>query len=84
MAQVEKSIMLRLRNNETRIADPLDPTQHASWQTTLKTPVTLEEGDQVKIHTCILDTSAESVIQIDDPGGVDVSIGVMKYITIWC
>lgn len=83
MAQVEKSIMLRLRNNETRIADPLDPTQHASWQTTLKTPVTLEEGDQVKIHTCILDTSAESVIQIDDPAGVDVSIGVMKYITFY-
>ena len=83
MAQTEKSVMLRLRNNESRIADPLDPTQHASWQTTLKTPVTLEEGDQVKIHTCILDTSAESIIQLDDPAGVDISIGVMKYITFY-
>ena len=83
MAQTEKSVMLRLRNNESRVADPLDPTQHASWQTTLKTPVILEEGDQVKIHTCILDTSAESIIQIDDPEGVDISIGVMKYITFY-
>ncbi len=83
MAQTEKSVMLRLRNNESRIADPNDPTQHASWQTTLKTPVTLEEGDQVKIHTCILDTSAESVIQLDDPDGVDIEIGVMRYITFY-
>ena len=83
MAQIEKTIMLRLRNNETRIADPNDPTSHASYQTTLKTPVTLEEGDQVRIHTCILDTSAEGQIQIDDPAGVDCSIGVLKYLRFY-
>ena len=83
MAQIEKTVMLRLRNNETRVADPNDPSSHASYQTTLKTPVTLEEGDQVRIHTCILDTSAEGIIQIDDPAGVDCSIGVLKYIRFY-
>ena len=83
MAQIEKTVMLRLRNNETRVADPNDPSSHASYQTTLKTPVTLEEGDQVRIHTCILDTSAEGIIQIDDPAGVECSIGVLKYIRFY-
>ena len=83
MATVEKSIMLRLRNNETRVADPNDPVQHAVWQTTLKTPVTLEQGDQVKIHTCILDGSAESIINIDDEDGIDCEVGVYKFLTFY-
>lgn len=83
MAQIEKTIMLRLRNNESQIADPNDPNKHASYQTTLKTPVTLMEGDTVRIHTCILDTSAEATIQINDPAGVDIKIGVLKYITFY-
>jgi len=83
MSQVQKSIMLRLRNNETRIADPNDESSHASYQTTLKTPVTLEEGDTVRVHTCILDTSAESVIQVDEPNGIECRMGIFKYLTYY-
>ena len=77
--QIEKSIMIKLRESESNSAG------NGNFTTTLIKSVLLEDGDQVKVHTAILDTSTEGLINIsnfDDNGvanGLDLSIDVLRW-----
>ena len=78
--QIEKSIIIKLRESEsTNIAN-------GNFTTTLAKPITLEEGDQVRIHTAILDTSSQGLISVagyDDDGdvavGLDIEVDVLRW-----
>ena len=71
---MEKSTIIRLRQAESSSI-----SSNGDYNVTLKEGVTIEEGDQVRVHSVILDTATESVISLD----VDtrVNMGVAKYIT---
>ena len=81
---LERSIMLKCRQAESS-----DFLGNGNYKTNLKKPVRLEEGDVVKIHTAILDTSTEGIVQVDSDIGTDgietgemaVSMTMAKYIT---
>ena len=66
--------MIRLRQAESSVTN-----SNGDYSVTLKEGVTIEEGDVVKVHSVILDTATESLINID----IDtrVKMGVAKYIT---
>ena len=77
--QIDKSIIIKLRESEsTNIAN-------GNFTTTLTKPITLEEGDQVRVHTAILDTSSQGLISVsefDDKGvasGLDVEVDVLRW-----
>ena len=77
--QIEKSTIIKLREGEsTALAN-------GNYTTTLTKPVTLEQGDQVRVHTVILDTSTQDLINIanfDDNGvanGLDVSMDILRW-----
>ena len=71
---MEKSTIIRLRQAESSTI-----SSNGDYNVTLKEGVTIEQGDQVRVHSVILDTATESVISLD----VDtrVNMGVAKYIT---
>jgi len=81
---VERSIMLKCRQAESS-----DFLGNGNYTTNLKKPVRLEEGDVCKIHTAILDTSTQGIVQIDsdidtngrETGEMAVSMTMAKYIT---
>ena len=82
---VEKSIILKCRQAESS-----DNLGNGNWKTNLKRPVLLEQGDVVKIHTAILDTSADAQVIVEsdvdpltgiDTGSMKVSMTMAKYIT---
>jgi len=70
---MEQSTIIRLRQSESAITN-----SNGDFSVNLKQGVTIEEGDQVRVHSVILDTATESVINID----VDtrVKMGVAKYV----
>ena len=71
---MEKSTILKLRQLESN-----DVTTNGSYKVTLKEGITMVEGDSMKIHTAILDTTTESVITLakDTP----ITMTTIKYIT---
>jgi len=71
---MEKSTIIRLRQAESSTTN-----SNGDYQVSLKEGVNIEEGDQVRVHSVILDTATESVINIDKK--IRVKMGVAKYIT---
>ena len=87
MAQIQKSIILKCRQSEST-----GDYGNGNYTTNLKKPTILEEGDVVKIHTAILDTSTTGLVQVIgdlDPitgistGEMSCSIDIVKYNTIY-
>ena len=58
---MEKSIIIKLRQSEAT-----ETESNGSYSVTLKTPVMVEEGDVVKVHTVVLDTATESVVNVEN------------------
>ena len=73
---MESSTLIKLRQKEAT-----NITQNGAYNISLKESVTLEQGDVVKLHTAILDTSTESFITLenDTPISVDVATYVRNY-----
>ncbi len=73
---MENSTLIKLRQLESS-----DVTQNGAYNISLKENVTLEQGDIVKLHTAILDTSTESFITLneDTPIEMDVANYVRNY-----
>ena len=71
---MEKSTIIKLRQAEANEVDI-----NGSYKVSLAQGINLEEGDEVRVHSVILDTATESVISLD----VDtrVNMGVAKYVT---
>ena len=69
---MEKSTIIKLRQSEANEVD-----ENGSFRVNLTNGITLEEGDEVRVHSVILDTATESVISLPEP--VDVVMGVAKY-----
>jgi len=69
---MEKSTIIKLRQTEANEVD-----ENGSFRVNLTNGITLEEGDEVRVHSVILDTATESVISLPEP--VDVVMGVAKY-----
>ena len=57
---MEKSTIIRLRQAESSTTN-----SNGDYQVSLKEGVNIEEGDQVRVHSVILDTATESVINIE-------------------
>ena len=57
---MEKSILIKLRQGEAN-----DVKQNGAYNVSLREAILLEEGDVVKMHTAILDTSSESFVILD-------------------
>ena len=68
----EKSTILKLRQAESR-----DVTTNGSYSISLKEPTLLEEGDIVKVHSVFLDTTTESLVEIDED--TTITMEVAKY-----
>ena len=69
----QSSTILKLRQAESR-----DITTNGSYNISLRESVLLETGDQVKIHSVFLDTTTESVVEIDVP--TTITMEVAKYL----
>ena len=74
MAQIEKSTIIKLRQNEA--SAPL--INNGEFRITLSEPILMEEGDQMRVHTAILDSSAPGIINV--PEELDIEIDVGRYI----
>ena len=72
----EKSTILKLRQAESR-----DVTTNGSYSISLKEGVQLEEGDIVKVHSVFLDTTTESLVEIDED--TTITMEVAKYWRQW-
>ena len=70
---MEKSILIKLRQGEAN-----DVTQNGAYNGSLKEAILLEEGDVVKMHTAILDTSSESFVILDED--TLISMKVAQYV----
>ena len=70
---MEKSILIKLRQGEAN-----DVTQNGAYNVSLKEAILLEEGDVVKMHTAILDTSSESFVILDED--TLISMKVAQYV----
>ena len=70
---MEKSILIKLRQGEAN-----DVKQNGAYNVSLKEAILLEEGDVVKMHTAILDTSSESFVILDED--TPISIKVAQYV----
>ena len=71
---MEKSTIIRLRQAESS-----HTSSNGSFNVSLKQGINLDEGDIVKVHSVILDTATESVINVEK--NTRVKMGVAKYIT---
>lgn len=80
MAQTQKSIVLKLRQEEAT-----SQMGHGNYTINLKKPVLMAEGDVVKVHTAILDTSADGIVQVPDDGtgvgGITCHLDIALYNT---
>ena len=70
---MEKSILIKLRQGEAN-----DVKQNGAYNVSLKEAILLEEGDVVKMHTAILDTSSESFVILDED--TPISMKVAQYV----
>ncbi len=71
---MEKSTILKLRQSESA-----NVSTNGSYKITLKEGIQMKEGDSMRIHTAILDTTTESVITLDED--TDITMTTIKYIT---
>ena len=69
---MEKSTIIKLRQGESNNVET-----NGCFSVTLKEGVKLDEGDVVKVHTIVLDTATESIIQLDSD--IRITMGVAKY-----
>ena len=67
---MEKSTLIKLRQLEAS-----NVTQNGDYNVSLKEGVILEEGDVVRLHTVILDTSTESFITLEDDTPITMEVG---------
>ena len=74
MAQIEKNILIKLRQNEASSV----PMNNGNYNIILAEPVLLEEGDQARVHTAIIDSSAPNIITIEND--IDIEMDVCRYI----
>ena len=73
---MESSTIIKLRQAESANVEA-----NGSYSISLKESVTLEKGDICKIHTAIIDTTSESVVEIVEPTRINMGIG--KYFRNW-
>ena len=80
MAQAQKSVILKLRQEEATFNGG-----HGNFTINLKKPVLMSEGDVCKVHTAILDTSADGIVDVVDDGtgvgGMQVHLDIALYNT---
>lgn len=69
---MENSTLIKLRQLEST-----DVASNGAYNISLKESVTLEEGDVVKLHTVILDTSTESFVTLHED--TDIEMDVANY-----
>lgn len=69
---MEQNTLIKLRQFEAN-----EVSINGSFKVSLSESVLLEEGDEVRVHSVILDTASESVISIDKD--LDIRMGVGKY-----
>lgn len=67
---METSTLIKLRQRESN-----DVAQNGAYNISLKESITLEQGDVVKLHTAILDTSTESFITLEDQTPIVLEVG---------
>lgn len=72
-AQMKKSVIVKCRQQEANAL-----TSNGTYNTVLKNPILLEEGDIVNIKTAIIDASVDSLISIPELTTVRMDIG--KYV----
>lgn len=70
---MESSTIIKLRQ-----AESTDVDTNGSYTIALKESVILEKGDIAKVHTAIIDTTAESIVEL--PTKTRVTMGIGKYI----
>ena len=70
---MEKSTLIKLRQREAT-----DIAQNGAYSVSLKESVRLEQGDVVKLHTTILDTSTESFVTLEDD--TPIVMGCSNYV----
>ena len=58
---MEKSTIIKLRQSEAT-----ETESNGSYTVTLDTPVIMREGDSMKVHTVVLDTATESVVNVEN------------------
>ena len=73
---MEKSTLIKLRQLEAS-----NVTQNGDYDVSLKEGVILEQGDIVRLHTVILDTSTESFITLQDDTLIEMDIA--NYVRNW-
>lgn len=66
---MENSTLIKLRQLEST-----DVAQNGAYNISLKESVVLEQGDVVKLHTAILDTSTESFITLEDDTLIEMDV----------
>ena len=71
---MEKTTILKLRQLEST-----DVSTNGSFKITLKEGITVEEGDSVRIHTAILDTTTESIVTLNED--TPITMTTIKYVT---
>ena len=69
---MEKSTLIKLRQREST-----DVKQNGAYNVSLKESVILKQGDIVKLHTAILDTSTESFVTLEED--TDISMSCANY-----
>lgn len=67
---METSTLIKLRQIESN-----DVSQNGAYNVSLKESITLNQGDVVKLHTAILDTSTESFITLEDKTPILLEVG---------
>ena len=69
-AQMKKSVIVKCRQQEAS-----NLTSNGTFNTVLKNPILLEEGDIVNIKTAIIDASADSLIIVPEVTRVGIEMG---------
>jgi len=69
-AQMKKSVIIKCRQQEAN-----NLTSNGTFNTVLKNPILLEEGDIVNIKTAIIDASADSLIIVPEETAVAIEMG---------
>ena len=70
---MEKSTLIKLRQREST-----DVKQNGAYNVSLKESVILKQGDIVKLHTAILDTSTESFVTLEEDTDISMRVKVFK------
>ena len=67
---MESSTIIKLRQAESK-----DIATNGSYSVSLKEPILLEKGDICKVHTAIIDTTSESVVELATDTRINMGIG---------